>query len=410
MGAGGCSDCKTVKTLNLKPQEEEEEYFYKIKRIGGGSFGEIFLVMSDKTKIQYIAKIIEIKNPTPENLKIAYNEAKILKKCNHQNIILFKEVFKQRINNITTLNIITEYCDDGDLEMKLIEHIENKKYFEETQLINWLMQLSLALKYIHNKNIIHRDIKPSNIFLTKGGYVKLGDFGLSKIFNKDEEIKNIQNLETNETEDNSNDKKKKYKRLQSIKGTPSFLAPEMLTFHKYTEKVDIWALGITFFWLMYFDRPYKGRNLFELCGSITLNCRQNTPKLYDFSYSKELVDLVERMMSRDPNDRPSAEEILNSQVIQKRMNLFLESNNFNKELISDEIKEYEEKKKKSNENKKNLKEKEIIEKNIISDEIIEVKFSKEEEQNKNKEKETKGEYEMNQLLFEINNNLKKNIN
>lgn len=104
-------------------------------------------------------------------MKTAFSEVAILQKCHHPNIILFKEVFKQRIDNELTLNIITEYCDDGDLNMKSKEKIDKGEHFEEVQLICWLTQLCLALKYLHENKIIHRDIKPSNIFLTKKGYV-----------------------------------------------------------------------------------------------------------------------------------------------------------------------------------------------------------------------------------------------
>ena len=83
------------------------------------------------------------------------------------------------------------------------------------------MQICLALKYLHKKkNIIHRDIKPSNIFLTSKGYVKLGDFGLSKVF--DNKIKN------------------------SIKGTVKFFSPEMIVYQEYNEKADIWSFRSNF--------------------------------------------------------------------------------------------------------------------------------------------------------------------
>ena len=409
----GCSGTKTINQIS-----DEEDYYQKIEKIGEGAFGEVYLVISEKTNLKYIAKIINIKNPSDEkNMEKAHSEVQALIKCNHPNIISLKEAFKQRRGkDEVTLNIITEYCDEGDLQMKIKEQKKKQKHFEESQLIYWLMQICLGLKYIHENNIIHRDIKPSNIFLTRSGYVKLGDFGLSTFFDNAEIKEDLKNNKKNSNKletDNDSTKDKcnkngKLKRMESLKGTPSFLAPEVLVFHEYTQKVDIWALGVTFYYLMNFICPYVGNNLFDLCAKIALDCRQSICRQTENIYSPEFVSLVERMLSRRSQDRPSAESILNSNLIQKYMSPFLEKNNFDSETVSKFIEEYEEKHKKKNEEGQKVKEKTISEKNLLSDDIIEVILSKDiQELNDDKKKEIE-KYEMIKIMFYINNDYVKN--
>ena len=388
----GCGCTQTLKYY------VEDDYYQKIKKIGNGGFGEVYLVISTITHIKYILKVIEISNPTKENMDKAFSEAKLLKQCYHPNIILFREVFKQRIGDRVTLNIITEYCDDGDLQMKAIEQLNKNKHFEESQLIYWLIQICLALKYIHNKNIVHRDIKPSNIFLTKTGYVKLGDFGISKIFYKENEIRE-KILNQNELKNNNNEKNEKYKRIQSIRGTPLFYPPELIVFHKYNEKLDIWALGVTFYYLMFFTYPYYGKNKDDLLVSIALDRRDSNIEDFKNLYSQEFVNLIEEMLSREEEDRPSADMILNSKIIKERMSPFLKSNNFDSQSVSNFIKNYEKRmeNKSINEEKENREEKYIISENIEN-----IELTKEEIEERETEKEQKEKYEMNKIMSFVN--------
>lgn len=78
--------------------------------------------------------------------------------------------------------LIEEYCEEGDLAFHIRRQIRKKKnYFSENVVSKWLLQLLLALEYLHNKKIMHRDIKPENVFLTSQGNLKLGSFKSSKV-------------------------------------------------------------------------------------------------------------------------------------------------------------------------------------------------------------------------------------
>ena len=75
-----------------------------------------------------------------------------------------------------------EYCQEGDLSYHIKRKKLKKEYFPENLIVHWFLQIVFSLKYIHENKIIHRDIKTSNIFLTSNGTIKIGDFGISKVF------------------------------------------------------------------------------------------------------------------------------------------------------------------------------------------------------------------------------------
>ena len=161
-----------------------------------------------------------------EEKKDALLESTILEKLDHPNIIRFKEIFIMKKPKLS-LCIVMDYADGGDLKSKIAS--QKGKFFEETQIIDWLTQISLAIKHIHDRKILHRDLKSQNIFLTKNGLIKLGDFGIAKCLNFTMEM------------------------AKTFIGTPFYLSPEIFQNLPYSFK-----LGILFYemcsLLMPFDK------------------------------------------------------------------------------------------------------------------------------------------------------------
>ena len=224
----------TIIEPNKKIEDISSQHFKKIKKLGEGSYGKVYLIRSKETQKEYALKRISI-NEENDNAKrisiieenynklsLFMNEVNILKKIDHPNIISFRGAFKDK--NKEVLNIITEYVDNGDLGQLLNQNHKNEKYFEENQLLDWLIQCCLALKYLHGNEIVHRDIKPSNIFLMINNTIKLGDFGISKDISM-------------------------FHKTKTLRGTPLYMAPEIFN-NGYDCKVDIWSLGVTFCHLM----------------------------------------------------------------------------------------------------------------------------------------------------------------
>ena len=289
------------KNSKVKLNIAKETYLQK-EFLGSGSFGTVFLIESILSHIYYVCKHINLDGLTKEEEKKALSEVSVLKKCNHPNIINFKEAFITK-NPKRRLHLITEYATEGDLGKKLIRQKEKKEYFSEKQIIYWLVQVCLALKYIHKLHVIHRDIKPSNIFLTKNGIIKIGDFGISKIL-----IKNVKNTNTQI-------------------GTPNYMPPEVINSESYDYTVDIWSLGITFFELMTFKVPFKGNTDIGLFANI-INGKKNTSinNNNGYYFSNELINIINKMIKKNPSERPTINEILNVPIINHYLKEFLKIN------------------------------------------------------------------------------------
>ena len=282
-----------------------ETYIQK-KFLGEGSFGTVYLIQANnQTKKEYVCKNIDLSSLNKEKEKLALDEVSVLKKCKHSNIIQFKEAFITRKPK-RVLHLITEYADNGDLEQKIKNQSEKNIFFPEKQIINWLIQVCLALKYIHGMNVIHRDIKPSNIFLSKNGIIKIGDFGISKILSKN------------------------HKQTKTHIGTPNYMAPEVIESEKYDFNVDIWSLGVTFFELITFKAPFYGNNEFGLFINIINGQKKMSINTFNNNngneYSHQLIDIINKMISNQPKQRPSIDEILNVPIIKKELEEFLDNN------------------------------------------------------------------------------------
>lgn len=117
---------------------------------------------------------------------------------------------------------------------------EHKKLFREGAVLDLLLQITLALEYVHSKNILHRDIKSENIFLKQGNRVKLGDFGVCRVLLSYEDD------------------------AASAIGTPAFASPEVCQFRRYNNKADIWSLGCVLFELMTLHPPFGGASFHEI--------------------------------------------------------------------------------------------------------------------------------------------------
>ena len=256
------------------------------KVLGKGSFGSVCIVTRKQDKKIYAMKRFNLHSPKNE-IESALNEIRLLYSLNHPNIIGYKDAFYDSPSY--TLNIVMEYADGGDLS-KLIENNKKKHLnFQEKVIWEWIFQLLNGLLYLHTNHIMHRDLKSANIFLMKNGLLKIGDLNVSKL------------------------SKNNYARTKT--GTPYYLAPEVWEDKPYDYKCDIWSLGCIIYELCTLSPPFRGKNFKELFNYVKNGYYKPIPKYY----SNDLSEIIGMMLKTHPNDRISAKELLDCNIIKNKI-------------------------------------------------------------------------------------------
>ena len=265
-------------------------------RIGIGSYGMVFKAQrkDDKKTFFVIKQIPFYTNENKQNIEEAKNEAKILKQLDCKYIVKYYDSFEE--NN--TLNIVMEYCQNGDLSTYINENKTKNTILPEIQIWKFFIEMSLGLAYIHYRKILHRDLKTLNIFLTKDLDVKIGDLGVAKI------LQNTIHAHT-------------------FIGTPYYLSPEICEEKPYNEKSDVWALGCILYELITFKKPYNAKNQAALFFKITNGNYEPIPN--HLKYSKELKKMVDLLLEKNYIHRPFMKDILeNGSFVEKakKLNLY----------------------------------------------------------------------------------------
>ena len=193
---------------------------------------------------------------------------------------------------------IYEYCNGGSLYDYLTYLQKDKKIISEEEGQYIMKQLIEAIKYLHNEGIVHRDIKPANIFLN---------------YDSGEDIlkKNIFKAKIKLTGFYISAHLEKGKFLNTLIGTPRFLAPEVLAKKTYNEKVDIWSLGVTFALSFLCNPNFDFKNM---------ETYLQVP--YFKSLSKEANSFIKCTLQYDQEKRINAEELSKHEFLTKNVKDF----------------------------------------------------------------------------------------
>ena len=276
------------------------ENFEIISKLGSGGFSKVYKVKRKIDNKIYALKKVQLLNLSEKQKLSSLNEIRVLASIKSKYVVNYKEAFLDEKDS--TLCLVMEYADRGDLANRIKEQKKKGKYFNERDIWRVFIQIVKGLKALHDLEILHRDIKSSNIFLFSDGTAKLGDLNVCKILSN-----NVLG------------------RTQA--GTPSYAAPEVWLEKPYGLKSDIWSLGCVLYEVISLHCPFRGENVVELYNKILIGEYCRIPN----KFSDELNWIVNHMINSDVNKRFSCDELLNCEYIKKRMDSNLK-NGSNKKL------------------------------------------------------------------------------
>ncbi|KAI3986042.1 hypothetical protein MKX01_039124 [Papaver californicum] len=250
--------------------------------IGCGAFGRVYMGMNldsgELLAVKQVLIAVNSKEKSQDHIRELEEEVKLLKNLSHPNIVRYLGTAREE----DTLNILLEFVPGGSISSLLGKFGS----FPEAVIIMYTKQLLLGLEYLHRNGIMHRDIKGANILVDNKGCIKLADFGASK---------QVVELAT-------------MSGTKSMKGTPYWMAPEVILQTGHSFLADIWSVGCTVI-EMATGKPPWSQQYQEVAVLFHIGTTKSHPPIPEH-LSAEAKDFLLKCLQKEPNLRASASELL----------------------------------------------------------------------------------------------------
>ena len=280
--------------------------FTKEKVLGKGSFGSVYLVRRKRDNKIYALKSVYMEKLNKKEQENSVNEVRILASVNHPNVIGYKEAFWD--DSGSTLNIVMEYADDGDLHTKIEKMEKEGGLFSEDLIWSYSIQMIEGLKALHDKKIMHRDLKSANIFLVKDKHqCKIGDMNVSKVL--------------------------KEKLLMTQTGTPYYASPEVWMNKPYSFKSDLWSIGCVIYEMCELKTPFTGKDMDDLFINVCMNKVERINK----RYSDDLWSMIKKLLEVNVDKRFNCRQFLEYDIVKNKIKEFNDIDNNNEESMNNSL-------------------------------------------------------------------------
>ncbi len=265
----------------MKPLVDRTIGDYRIQReVGSGGMGVVYQGFHIR-----LEQVVAIKDLSPdlasnEEMRQRFiREARIQAQLNHPNVVNVHNLLEHEGHLLLVMEFVEGYTLD--------QLIQTRGALPYDKAIEITRQVLEALSFMHSKGVIHRDLKPGNIMITRGGLVKVTDFGIAKATSEKEQTRAGVRL-----------------------GTLWYMSPEQVKGKTVDTRSDLYALGVTFFQMVTGKLPFSGDSDFEIMKAHTDIAPPN-PKKIRKDLPKPLSRIILRLLEKRPNKRfQSADEVL----------------------------------------------------------------------------------------------------